>query len=83
MIDAAVQYYDRKYGNDLKGAFIHTVRELGELARAVERDQSELAAHEITEIAALMKFLAVRYDFDLEEKMASLYAKKLEKLEGS
>ncbi|MEE9601522.1 MAG: hypothetical protein V3W22_07490 [Thermoplasmata archaeon] len=83
MIDAAVEYYDRKYGNDLKGAFIQTVRELGELARAVERDQSELAAHEITEIAALMKFLAVRYDFDLEEKMASLYAKKLEKLEGS
>ncbi len=83
MIDAAVEYYDRKYGNDLKGAFIHTVRELGELARAVERDQSELAAHEITEIAELMKFLAVRYDFDLEEKMASPYAKKLEKLEGS
>ncbi len=83
MIDTAVEYYDRKYGNDLKGAFIHTVRELGELARAMERDQSELAAHEITEIAALMKFLAVRYDFDLEEKMASLYTKKLEKLEGS
>lgn len=49
----------------------------------MERDQSELAAHEIAEIAALMKFLAVRYDFNLEEKMASLYAKKLEKLEGS
>ncbi|MEE9237308.1 MAG: hypothetical protein V3U52_05925 [Thermoplasmata archaeon] len=83
MVDVAVEYYSQKYGNDVKSAFIHAVRELGELARAVERDQRELAAHEITEIAALMKFLAVRYDFDLEEKVASLYTKKLEKLEGS
>lgn len=83
MQDVAVEYYRRKFGQDVKGAFIHTVRELGELARAVEREQNELAAHEITELAALMRFLARHYGFDLDTSVADLYAKKLQKLEGS
>lgn len=81
MADVAVEYYQRKYGDDLRGAFIHIVREVGELARAVEREQPELAAHEITEVAALMRFLATHYGFDLDAHVEELYAKKLEKLE--
>lgn len=82
MADVAVEYYEAKYGDDIQRAFVHVVRELGELARAVEREQPDLAKHEITELAALMRYLAVRYDFSLEESVASLYGKKLEKLKG-
>lgn len=82
MTDAAIDYYGRKYGDDVRGAFIHTVRELGELARAVERGQRELAIHEITELAALMRYLAAHYGFDLEANVTDLYSKKLRKLEG-
>lgn len=82
MADAAVEYYGRKYGEDVQGAFVHIVRELGELARALERDQPDLAVHEITEIAALMRYLAARYDFDLAESIDALYTKKLAKLEA-
>ncbi len=83
MSDAAVDYYRRKFGDDLEAAFIHVVREVGELARAVEREQKELAAHEITELAALMRFLASHYGFDLEGSVADLYNKKLQKMEGA
>lgn len=83
MSDVAVEYYGRKYGEDVRGAFVHTVRELGELARALEQDQRDLAVIEITEIAALMHYLASRYDIDLEENIESLYARKLAKLRGA
>ncbi len=82
MSDVAVDYYGHKFGEDIRGAFIHAARELGELARAVERDQRELAIHEITELAALMRYFAARYEFDLEASVADLYTKKLRKLQG-
>lgn len=82
-MSVAVEYYRRVFGDDLKGAFVHVVRELGELARAVERDQKELAVHEVTELAALMAFLASLYEFDLEASVDDLYSKKLRKLESS
>ncbi len=82
MVVEAVEYYRRIFGENVQGAFVHVVRELGELARAVERDQGELAIHEITEIAALMGFLASLYGFDLEAGISDLYSKKLRKLES-
>lgn len=83
MTDVAVEYYTHKFGGQVQAAFVHLVREVGELARAVERDQRELAIHEITEIAALIRYLADRYDFDLADQVVSLYTKKLAKVRGA
>jgi hypothetical protein len=82
MTDAALEYYSIKYGGDVQAAFVHTVAELGDLARAIERDKAEMAVVEITEIAALMRHLASVYDFDLENSMAEIYGRKLTKLRG-
>ncbi len=49
----------------------------------LERDQPDLAVMEITEIAALMDFLASRSRFDLAEKVTELCTKKVEKLAGT
>lgn len=82
-MDVELEYYNRKYGDDRKTAFVHLVYELGELARALEQDQPEIATHEITEIAAITRFLAHTYDFKLEEGVENLYTRKLAKLKAS
>lgn len=83
MSDSALEYYRIKYGGDARAAFVHTVAELGDLARAIERDKPEMAVVEITEVAALMRHLAAEYDFDLEKSIEEIYGRKLKKLKGS
>ncbi len=83
MTDSALEYYSIKYGGDVRAAFVHIVAELGDLARAIERDKPEMAAVEITELAALMRHLAAVYDFDLEATITELYGRKLAKLKGA
>lgn len=80
MTDAAVEYYRRKYGDDVQAAFVHTVKEIGDLARVIERGQEDRVAHEITEITGLMHYLAARYDVALDESIVELYSRKLQKL---
>ena len=82
MTEAALEYYRIKYGGDVRAAFVHTVAELGDLARALERDKPAKVVVEVTEIAALMHHLAEVYDFDLVESIADFYEKKLEALKG-
>ena len=83
MTDPALEYYGIKYGGDVQAALVHTVAELGDLARAIEQDRPDRAVVEVTEIAALMLHLAAVYDFDLEAQVAEFYGRKLAKLKGS
>jgi NTP pyrophosphatase (non-canonical NTP hydrolase) len=80
MSSVAVEYYDRKFGDDRPAAFIHLVREIGEIAFAIEKNNTELAKMEITESAALLYYLATKYGFDLDANIKAVYAKKLETL---
>lgn len=79
----AVEYYSKKFGDDGQAAFIHLVREIGEIALAIEKGNVEHAKLELTESAALVYYLASKYSLDLDASMQSLYAKKLEALKSA
>lgn len=79
----AIEYYNRKFGDDKVAAFIHLVREIGEIAFALERNNMEHAKLEITESAALLFYLASKYGLDLDANIESVYTKKLEMLKTS
>ena len=83
MSSIAIEYYDMKFGDDKSAAFIHLVREIGEIAFAMEKDNHEHAKLELTESTALLYYLASKYEFDLEENIESTYTKKLEMLKKS
>jgi NTP pyrophosphatase (non-canonical NTP hydrolase) len=76
----AVEYYNRKFGDDARAAFIHLVREIGEIAFAMEKSNAEHAKLEITESIALLHYLASKYGFDVGENMQAVYTKKLAQL---
>lgn len=78
MSRSAVEYYNRKFGDSLDKAFLHLVREVGELARGLERDNREMISLEITEIAALTQFLADKVGLNLTENIEAIYKRKLE-----
>jgi NTP pyrophosphatase (non-canonical NTP hydrolase) len=80
MSSNAVEYYNRKFGDERSAAFIHLVREIGELAFAMEKNNLEHAKMEITESAALLYYLATKYSLDLDANIKAVYAKKLEML---
>jgi NTP pyrophosphatase (non-canonical NTP hydrolase) len=79
----AIEYYNRKFGDDKTAAFIHLVREIGEIAFALERNNMEHAKLELTESAALIYYLASKYGLDLDANIESVYTKKLEMLKKS
>lgn len=78
MSSIAVEYYDKKFGEDKSAAFVHLVREIGEIAFAMEKSNVEHAKMEITESAALLYYLATKYDLDLDANMKAVYTKKLD-----
>jgi NTP pyrophosphatase (non-canonical NTP hydrolase) len=80
MSSIAIEYYNRKFGDDRSAAFIHLVREIGEIAFAMEKNNVEHARMEITESAALLHYLAAKYGLDLDANMKTVYTKKLEML---
>lgn len=80
MSSNAIEYYRKKFGEDKSSAFIHLVREIGEIAFAIEKDNNEHAKIEITESAALLYYLATKYNLDLDANMKAVYTKKLEML---
>ncbi|MEM2759513.1 MAG: hypothetical protein QXU32_03630 [Nitrososphaerales archaeon] len=77
MGNVALEYYERKFGNDIQKTFVHLVREIGEIALAIERNNTELAKMEITESVALLQFMATKYGFDIQSNIDSVYTKKL------
>jgi NTP pyrophosphatase (non-canonical NTP hydrolase) len=79
----AIEYYNRKFGDDKTAAFIHLVREIGEIAFALERNNVEHAKLELTESTALIYYLASKYGLDLDANIESVYTKKLEMLKKS
>ena len=79
----AIDYYNRKFGDDKTAAFIHLVREIGEMAFALEKNNMEHAKLELTESTALLYYLASKYELDLDANIESLYTKKLETLKTS
>jgi NTP pyrophosphatase (non-canonical NTP hydrolase) len=83
MSSVAVEYYDKKFGQDIAAAFIHLVREIGEIAFAMEKKNTEHAKMEITESAALLCYLASKYGLDLDANMKTVYAKKLNTLNST
>jgi NTP pyrophosphatase (non-canonical NTP hydrolase) len=83
MSSVAIDYYNKKFGNDISAAFIHLVREIGEIAFALEKNNTEHAKLELTESAALIHYIASKYSLNLDENMRALYTKKLETLSKS
>ncbi|MEM3160478.1 MAG: hypothetical protein QXJ74_06815 [Nitrososphaera sp.] len=80
MSSIAVEYYGKKFGDNASAAFIHLVREIGEIAFAMEKGNAEHAKLEITESVALLHFLASKYSLDVDANMQAVYSKKLEAL---
>ena len=80
MSATAIEYYNKKFGDNTSAAFIHLVREIGEIAFAMEKNNAEHAKLEITESVALLHYLASRYSLDVNASMQALYAKKLDAL---
>jgi NTP pyrophosphatase (non-canonical NTP hydrolase) len=80
MSSIAIEYYNKKFGDDRSAAFIHLVREIGEIAFAMEKNNVEHAKMEITESAALLYYLATKYDLDIDANIKAVYRKKLEML---
>jgi NTP pyrophosphatase (non-canonical NTP hydrolase) len=83
MNSVAIEYYNKKFGDDKTAAFIHLVREIGEIAFALEKNNMEHAKLELTESTALLYFLASKYELDLDANIELLYTKKLEMLKTS
>jgi hypothetical protein len=73
-----IEYYTKRFGEDLPTAFIHLIREIGEIALAMEKSNTAHAKLKITEAAALLQYIATRYDLDLDGNIQSLYAHKLD-----
>ena len=80
MSSIAIEYYNRKFGDDKSAAFIHLVREIGEIAFAMEKSNPEHAKLELTESVALLYYLASKYGLNVDDNIKSLYTKKLEML---
>jgi NTP pyrophosphatase (non-canonical NTP hydrolase) len=78
MSSIAIEYYNKKFGDDKSAAFIHLVREIGEIAFAMEKNNVEHAKMEITESAALLYYLATKYNLDIDANIKAVYGKKLE-----
>ena len=76
----AIEYYKAKFGDNSQAAFVHLVREIGEIAFAIEKQNSEHAKLEITESIALLHYLASRYDLDVFANIQALYSRKMESL---
>ena len=75
MSSVAINYYNKKFGDDRSAAFIHLIREIGEIAFAMEKNNIDHAKMEITESAALLYYLASKYDLDLDSNMKAIYQK--------
>jgi hypothetical protein len=76
-MELPVKYYEMKYGNELDRAFIHLIREIGQIAYALETRNEPVFAAKVTEATALLKFLAHKHDINIESNMETMYSKKL------
>jgi hypothetical protein len=76
-MEQAVKYYEMKYGNDLDRAFIHLIREIGQIAFGLETKNEPVFAAKVTEAIALLNFLAHKHNVNIESNIKIMYSKKL------
>jgi hypothetical protein len=76
----AIEYYNKRFGDNTSEAFIHLVREIDKIAFAFEKGNSAIAHTKITEAVAILHYISSKYSFDIEENIKSLYTKKIESL---
>jgi NTP pyrophosphatase (non-canonical NTP hydrolase) len=72
-----IKYYTRKYGDDTRAAFIHLIREIGQVAFAIETKNDPVLEAKLTEAVALLRFIAHSHEIDLESNTELMYSKKL------
>jgi hypothetical protein len=72
-----IKYYTRKYGDDTCAAFIHLVREIGQVAFAIETKNDPVLEAKLTEAVALLGFIAHSHKMDLGSNTERMYSKKL------
>jgi hypothetical protein len=80
-MDIAIKYYNKKYGDNINNAFIHLIREIGQIAYAIEKKNNSVATAKITEASALLRFFASKYEIDIESKIEEMYSKKISLLD--
>ena len=76
-VESAVRYYELKYGNSLDDAFIHLIREIGQIAYALEAKNEPVFSAKVTEAIALLRFLAHKHNVNIESNIETMYSKKL------
>ncbi len=78
MNQLVINYYKKRFGENINSAYIHLVREIGEIALAIEKGNTEHAKLKITEAAALLKYMASKYKFNLDSNMQLVYSRKMD-----
>jgi hypothetical protein len=81
-MELSTKYYGIKYGNDTDHAFIHLIREIGQIAYALETKNEPVFAAKVTEATALLKFLAHKHNVNIESNIEAMYSKKLAHIES-
>jgi hypothetical protein len=76
-MELPIRYYEIKYGNDIDHAYIHLIREIGQIAYALETKNEPVFAAKVTEATALLKFLAHKHSVNIESNIETMYSKKL------
>jgi hypothetical protein len=76
-MELSVKYYELKYGNNIDQAFIHLIREIGQIAFALETKNEAVFGAKVTEAIALLKFLAYKHNVNIESNIERMYSKKL------
>lgn len=76
-MESAIKYYQIKYEDKLNQAFVHLVREIGQIAFGMETNNKSVLEAKIIEAEALLRFLAHKYGIDTDKNAEAIYAKKL------
>ena len=80
MKSMVLDYYSKRFNGDFSAAFIHLIREIGQIAFALEQENTSVAQTKITEAIALLLYMSSKYEIDIEQNIKTIYSKKLESL---
>jgi hypothetical protein len=80
-MESALRYYEMKYANNTSQAFIHLIREIGQIAFGMETNNKPVLEAKLIESAALLHFLAHKYEIDIGKNTEVIYSKKISQFE--
>lgn len=80
-MESAIRYYQIKFDDNINQAFVHLVREIGQIAFGIETNNKPVLEAKILEAEALLRFLAYKYGIDIDKNAGAIYAKKLSQLD--